>query len=344
MELKERIFNCVNVTGISSQEQGIANYLLNELWALGMDAEVDEVGNVHGRMLCEKENAKTILLEAHMDQIGLMVSGIDDNGYIKFTALGGVDERILCGAEVEIQAKTPVYGVIGACRHTANDNKPIKNPKIDELRIDIGFGRKEAEARVKIGDAIALKDTPQMLLGDKISSIALDNRAGVAAILDSLNRAKSKSLPYHIDVLFSVGEELGLQGTYKCADAIRADAAIAVDVTFGKTPDTKDSIGVFPLGCGAVICRGPNLHYEYTKQLLNLAKEQGIPYEIEVAAASTGTTAWALQTSGCGVPTMLISIPLRYMHTNVETLALCDVQAVSDLLFAAVTGGVLLAE
>ena len=344
MELKERIFNCVNVTGISSQEQRIANYLFNELLALGMDAKIDEIGNVHGRMLCENENAKIILLEAHMDQIGLMVSGIDDNGYIKFCALGGVDERILCGTEVEIQAKTPVYGVIGAFRHIENGEETIKNPKIDELRIDIGFDRKKAEEKVEIGDIIALKDTPQMLLGDKISSKALDNRAGVAAILDSLKRLKGKSLPYHIDVLFSAGEELGLQGAYKCMDDIRADAAIAVDVTFGQTPDTKESIGVFPLGCGAVICRGPNLHYAYTKQLLNLAKKEGISYQIEVASASTGTTAWALQTAGSGIPTMLISIPLRYMHTNVETLSLCDVQAVSDLLFAAVAGGVLLAE
>ena len=340
MELKERIFNCLNPIGISAREQGIAKYLREELFALGIDAKIDESGNVHGRILCEKEDAKTLLLEAHMDQIGLMVSGIDEDGYVKFTALGGVDERILCGAEVEIQSKIPVYGIIGAFRNTSDD----KNPKIDELRIDIGFDHKTAEEKVKIGDVITFKNKPQMLLGNKISAVALDNRAGVAAILHCLERAKNKPLPYHVEVLFSVGEELGLQGAYKGMDDIDADAAIAVDVTFGQTPDTKEETGVFPLGCGAVICRGPNLHYAYTKQLLSLAKKQGIPYEIEVAAASTGTTAWAIQTAGFGVPTMLVSIPLRYMHTNVETVALSDVQAVSDLLMEVVMGGVALAE
>ena len=172
----------------------------------------------------------------------------------------------------------------------------------------------------------------------------MDNRAGIAAVLDCVERIKDKKIPYGIKLLFSVGEELGLQGGYSGTEPEMADGAIVIDVTHGATPDAKDEVGVFPLGCGAVICRGPNLHYSYTKQLIALAQEKQIPYEIEVAAGHSGTTAWAIQTVGTGIPTMLVSIPLRYMHSNLETLALKDVQAVSDLLYEALMGGIALAE
>lgn len=344
MELKERILNCLGITGISSQEQAIAAYLLKELHDLGIMAEIDQNGNVKGNIRSVNENAKTLLIEAHMDQVGLMVSGVDEEGFVKFVSLGGIDARILCGAEVEIHAESPLYGVIGSPYPSENPEQTSPK-KIEEMRIDIGLEGVAAKQRVKVGDIISFKTSPKELLGDKISASAMDNRAGVAAVLDCLKKLQeTENLPYHIKVLFSVGEELGLLGAYTGLEQQIADAAIVVDVTFGQTPDVKEETGVFPLGCGAVICRGPNLHYGYTKQLLSLAKERGIPYDIEVAAGSTGTCAWAIQTAGEGIPSMLISIPLRYMHTNLETLSLHDVQAVSDLLYAAVTGGVQIAE
>ena len=156
----------------------------------------------------------------------------------------------------------------------------------------------------------------------------------------SVERLAKTELIYNIEVVFSTQEELGLHGAFAGIEPGAAEAAIAVDVTHGMTPDSKEEAGVFPLGSGAVICRGPNLHYDYTRQLIKTAEEKSIPYEIEVASGGSGTTAWAIQTIGNGIPVMLISIPLRYMHTNVETLKLSDVKAVSDLIFEAVSGGV----
>ena len=131
-----------------------------------------------------------------------------------------------------------------------------------------------------------------------------------------------------------------MHGAYTGILPNMADAAIAVDVTHGTTPDAKGETNVFDLGCGGVICRGPNLHYEYTKQLIEMSERENIPYEVEVASGGSGTTAWAVQVTGEGIPVMLISIPLRYMHTNVEVLDMADVKAVSDMIYRAVTGGI----
>ncbi len=334
MELKERILACASVCAVSSKEQPVAHYLMEELSKMGVSSYLDASGNLHSEILGNPQG-KTILLEAHMDQIGLMVSGIDQNGYLKFVGVGGIDERMLCGLEVLVDGR--YSGVI-------LPTQKEKTPKIEDLRMDVGLSFEEAKAQIPIGATATMRSCPKLLLGDKISGPAMDNRAGIAAVLDCVERIKEKKIPYGIKFLFSVGEELGLQGGYSGTESGMADGAIVVDVTHGATPDAKDEVGVFPLGCGAVICRGPNLHHSYTKQLIALAQEKQIPYEIEVAAGHSGTTAWAIQTAGTGIPTMLVSIPLRYMHSNLETLALKDVQAVSNLLYEALMGGITLAE
>ncbi|MBO5364159.1 MAG: M20/M25/M40 family metallo-hydrolase [Clostridia bacterium] len=342
-EVKDRIKQLAAQCGLSGAESSVACFLCEELKKLGMLAERDPYGNVYGRFAEKKKGGKTLLLEAHMDQIGLMVSDIGRDGYVKFVNLGGVDQRILPGMEVTIWGSRSVYGIVGAFTRKSKDEEDAKNPKIEEYRIDTGLTEAEVKAAVSVGDFIQLKGATTSLLNEKMSGCAMDNRAGIAAILRCLQRLSDKSSPYEIHVLFSTQEELGLHGAYTGLKGKKIDAAIVVDVTHGTTCDCKEEIGVFPLGCGAVICRGPNFHYEYTKQLISLAKEKNVSHEIEVASAESGTTAWAIQTANGGIPVMLVSIPLRYMHTNVETLALSDVNSVSELLYHAAMGGVVLA-
>ncbi len=337
MNLKEQILTLTGISGISGGEFPVRQYLEERLQKLNMNPEVDENGNLFGTLRCKQKNAKTILLEAHMDRIGFMVSGIENDGSLRFVTVGGVDERILPGLEVLVEGKELCPGVVVLKETKEKD----KNPKCQNFRIETGWNQEETEKRISVGDFIGMVSDSVELLGEKLSGGAMDNRAGIGAVLCCLEQLQGKELPYHLQVLFSTGEETGLQGAYTAN--LSADAAIVIDVTHGMTPDTKEEVGVFPLGSGAVICRGPNLHYDYTKQLLALAKERGIPYAIEVAAGSSGTTAWAIQTANGGIPCMLVSIPLRYMHTNLETLAVSDVQAVSELLVSAVMGGISLA-
>ena len=345
MKLEEQIAELSSQIGLSGSEKPIANYLEKKLKSLSIQTEIDRFGNVHGRMPAAVQPAKTLLLEAHMDQIGLMISGIDDGGYLKFVNLGGVDERILCGMEVKILSAPPCYGVIGAYTPNLEDDekKKRRNAKLEELRIDAGLSAEAARENIRVGSGVVMQAECTKLMDGKLSGMAMDNRAGVAAILECIANLQEEILPYNLEILFSTQEELGLHGAYTGIIPGMADAAIAVDVTHGTTPDSKEETGVFPLGSGAVICRGPNLHYDYTKQLISLARGQGVSHEIEVASGGSGTTAWAIQMIGTGIPVMLVSIPLRYMHTNVETLAVRDVQAVVQLLTAAAKGGVRLA-
>ncbi|MEG2669227.1 MAG: M20/M25/M40 family metallo-hydrolase, partial [Oscillospiraceae bacterium] len=235
-----------------------------------------------------------------------------------------------------------IFGIIAeknTIQNYTTDEKKVKNSKIEELFIDTGYTKKDIEKNIQIGSAVILKSAMKNMLNDKFFGSAMDNRAGIVAILNTLEKLQNKSINYDIYIVFTSQEELGLRGAYTTTFEIMPDYAIAIDVTHGMTPDTKDEIGVFPLGSGAIICRGPNLHYDLTKKIIQIAKENNISHEIEVASGGSGTTAWAIQTVGNGVPVALISIPLRYMHTNVETLSLFDIESVSKLLNKILTGG-----
>ncbi len=328
----------ITVKGISSREEEIAKCLTDKLDEYCDTVSIDMCGNVVGKIFARSSDAKTILLEAHMDQIGLMVTGIDENGFVKFTAVGGVDERVLPSLSVKILGKRILDGVVFTVKGESD-----KNPKTEDLRIDTALSENELKALVNAGDFVVFDSGFSMLTGTAASGSAMDNRAGVASILETLHRLNKKDLKYNICVLFSVEEELGLHGVYTGIKNLSADFAIVVDVTHGSTPDTKDEVGVFPLGSGAVICRGPNFHYDYTKQLIELAKNISVPYDIEVAPGPSGTDAWAIQISDSGIPSTLISIPLKYMHTNVETLDIKDVDAVSELICAVIKGGITIA-
>lgn len=338
----ERITNIISMTenlskthGISSEETDTANYIIGLLSDICDELIVDKSGNVIGKILAEEDNAKTIMLEAHMDQIGLMISRIDDNGFLKFTCVGGVDERILPSADVVILGNEKINGVIFS---TANDKE--KNPEITDLRIDTGLSAEKVKNIVNVGDLAVINGSFLCLNNTICSGAAMDNKAGITAVIDAVLNLDCNKSKYNIILFFSVQEELGLHGVYSGLNNISPDVAIVVDVTHGETSDTKGDTGVFPLGCGAVICKGPNFDFNYSKSLTSLAKEKGIPYAIEVASGPSGTDAWAIQIADKGIPCTLISIPLKYMHTNIETFDVLDVIAVADIITAVLEGGI----
>lgn len=336
-DLKNLMRELTELRGVSSDESVVSERLKSILDSMCDRVIIDSSGNVIGTINAPGGSDKTVMLEAHMDSIGLMVSGITQDGFVKFVNIGGVDERILSAAKVVILGETETEGVI-----FPQEKITDKNPKVEQMCIDTGFDANELKNRIKIGDTIIISNETAQLCGSVISGPAMDNRAGIASILTAVSALDRAKLKYNIAVLFAVEEELGLHGACTGTGIVNPDAAIVVDVTHGTTPDAKDEVGVFPLGAGAIICRGPNFDYEYTKQLLRLAKEKSIPYKIEVASGPSGTDAWVIQISGDGVPSMLVSIPLRYMHTNVETLDLSDVSAVAMLIKAAMEGGLIL--
>lgn len=343
MKITETLTELTKFPGIAGFEEAFAEIVCEKLREYCDDIRITKTGNVVGEIKSKNESAPTIMLEAHLDRIGLIVKSIDENGFVGFGTLGGVDERILPAAEVCILGKQEVFGIVGAKPpHLMSKDEADEGLKIKDMLIDTGLSGDELKALVRIGDPILLKSEFAELSENRVSSAALDNRAGMSVVFDCLERLKGAELPCNLQIAFAKGEELGLQGANTIIGENKPDLAVVLDVTYGRTPDAGKN-GTFPLGCGAVICRGPNLHYEMTKKVIEVAKTKGIPYEIEVASGSSGTNAWAIQVSRGGVPCVLISIPLRYMHTTVETVDLRDMENVSKLLVEIVSGGEVIA-
>lgn len=323
----------VSIAGISGFENDIAEALCKRLEKYCQNIQLTKNRSVLGNLRGAQPGRKTVLIEAHLDRIGLMVSEILEGGFVRFKTLGGVDERIIPASEVYILGKERCFGVIGEVPpHLKGQSaKSDKGVKLDDMVIDTGMDKQTAMSRFSVGDPILLKSEFCDLLDGRVSSAALDNRAGMAAVFECLDAVCDKALPVNVCVAFTVGEELGLQGARTLLSDNLPDLAIVVDVTHGKTPDSETT-DTFALGSGVAICRGPNLHYEITKRIIDLAKAGEIPFEIEVAAGNTGTNAWSLQTLGKGIPCALVSIPLRYMHTTVETVDVDDIKSAGRLL------------
>ncbi len=317
--------------GVSSTENLFCDIIKPYLDSVCDNTDIDKNGNITGFIKADTPDAKTLMFEAHMDRIGLMITDIRENGCLLFTNIGGVDERILPYAEVTVCGKEKLTGIIYPYKY---DDEKLD---IKSFQIDTGHKKEDIEKLVSIGDVVLLSSDFVKLCGKTVSGAAFDNRAGIASVLQAISNIDRSKLKYNICVMFSVEEEVGLHGAF--TSDYEPDAVIVIDVTHGETRDTKGEVGVFPLGCGAVICRGPSLDYDYTNQLISLCKDNDIPYDIEIATGSSGTTAWAFQTQSCGIPSILVSIPLKYMHTNLETLDLDDIESVSRLLSISAEGG-----
>ncbi len=335
--LLKKLTDGIGISGFESDFSGTVKKILDKYCEKTI---IEKSGNVKGFLKPLDKTKKSILIEAHLDRIGLVVSEVLDDGFLKFRTMGGVDERILPASEVYVLGREVCFGVIGEIPpHIKGSSDSLsKAPKISDMLIDTGLSSEEVKKKILVGDPIFLKTEFTELADGKVSSAALDNRAGMASVFECLEQLKNKELPVNVCVAFTVGEEMGLLGSRTLDFESELDLAVVVDVTHGKTHDSQ-SLGTFELGTGPVICRGPNLHYEKTNKIIALAEEKKIPFEVEVAPDNTGTNAWALQTMEMGMPCALVSIPLRYMHTTVETICIEDIKNTARLLSEIVSGG-----
>lgn len=318
--------------GVSGYEKSLSKHVEKLFKRYMKDVEIDKFFNVIAFKKGNGKSGKRIMVTAHMDEIGLMVKSIEDKGFVRFTNIGGIDAKILPAQEVVIHGKRDIYGIIGAKPpHLLKPEEAGRAVKMEDMCIDTGLSIEELKKNVSVGDVITFKVEPISIKNNKISSKCLDNRAGVAALLDIMENLTV--LNHKSDVYFAatVQEEVGLRGAYIAAYNVYPDMAIVIDVCHGDIPDaSKDDI--FPLGKGPAIAIGPNLHRDLTDRIIKLAKEENIPYQIDVEPGNTGTEAWAIQVSRVGIPTLLVSIPLRYMHTTIETLCTDDIKYTGRLI------------
>ncbi|MGZ4175709.1 MAG: M20/M25/M40 family metallo-hydrolase, partial [Solirubrobacteraceae bacterium] len=307
--------------------------------AFSDDVRVDAVGSSMARVP-GTDGGPTLAVIGHIDEIGLIITHIDDKGFLSFIGVGGWDPVILVGQRVTIAARGgDVPGVIGRKPvHLIKSDERDRAPKIKDLHIDIGAkDGDEAREMVRVGDSGVIDVAPVELPNGRLVSRALDNRIGCYVAAEAARLvAADGGAPGDVVALAVTQEETSFAGARTSAFALEPDVAIVVDVIFA-TDQPGIELGPMtkhPLGSGAVIARGTVLHPKVTDLLIDIAEEQEFPFTLESLGRATGTDADAVHASRTGVPTAIVSVPLRYMHSPVELASLADIQVAAELIAA----------
>ena len=326
--MRKLIRKLSDMRGISGFEYRLTDQIADMFKKYCDDVKIDSLGSVIAVKRSNKPNAPKLMIEAHCDEIGLIVTSITDEGYLTFANVGGVDERTLPSTEVTVHGKEDLWGVIGIKPNYLLEQG--KTAKLKELAVDTGLSAEKVKELVAVGDSITLAQSVGRLGKKQFSGKSLDDRASVAAIMRVMKNIKDLDIDIDVYAVAAVQEEVGCRGGKTTAYGINPDMAVAIDVCHGITPDNSDN--AFEVGTGTVLSVGPNLHPKLTDELFAVSKRHGIKVSTDVDGGNTGTDAWEIQVACDGVPTALISIPLKYMHTSVETLAVSDVKATVNLL------------
>ncbi len=330
-DLKNTLSQLCSATGVSGCEKNVSQLCAELLKRYTDKVKIDAFNNVTAEIGEFDPGKPTLLLDAHLDEIGFVVSYITDDGFIKVSACGGIDERILPASQVTVYGRQKLVGVFTSVPpHLQKDHS--KAAQLSDLYIDLGMSGEQVKDMVSLGDIALIENTPEAM-NSLFTSKAVDDRAGVAVILNTLEELSDKNTAFNIQVLFSSKEEVGSQGATTAAFLMNVDYSIAVDVSFGKTfGESSENIGI--MGDGAMIGFSSVLSRELSKALVDTAKEASISYQLEVMPGRTGTNSDVISTSGAGSAACTLSIPIRNMHTPVECVDIADIENTARLLAA----------
>jgi len=327
----------ISVAGLSGHETPVAK-LIEEKWTpLVDDLSRSKLGSIHGLKkgsASGKGSRPSVLIATHMDAIGLMVTRVVD-GFIYVTNVGGIDSRVLPGTPVTVHATKSgedLYGVIAMPpANLLPEGQSSGAIALKYLMIDTGLTAGEVSKRVHIGDRVSFNTEPVEMSGGCVSGHTLDNRGSVAALTICLEELQAKSHHWDVWALASVQEEVTFGGAFTSTYQLRPTIAIAVDMTFGKGTGSNGH-ETFAIGKGVTLGIGPSIHPFLHKRFKEVAERVEIPVKGEAMPEHSSTDADAMQLTAEGIPTMVVSIPLRYMHTPVELVALKDMQRAGRLL------------
>lgn len=332
-DVKAHLRALVEAHGPPGHEDAV-RALLRETWAPLTDSlETDRLGSLIGvkRATHPVEPARRIMLAAHMDEIALMVSGILD-GFLLVQRIGGIDARLMPAQPVLVHGRQPLPGIVAAKPpHLLTPAARAQYTPLGELLIDVGLPPDEVSALVRVGDLVTL-DVPMLdLLGSRVAGKAMDDRACVAAVTFCLHELQGMRHAWDVVAAATVQEERGLLGAKTAAHRVAPDIAIALDVAFGPQPGVDGDASI-EMGGGPGIGVGPNFHLKLYDRIRETAKRHEIKLQDDVLPGNSGTDAWAIQVALEGVPTALLEVPIRSMHSPVETADVRDIERAGRLL------------
>ena len=330
MDLKKFLTEVTAIPGTPGYEKPVAEYIAKVFEPLCDEVTVDHLYDVIAR---KGDKGPKFIICAHEDEIGMVVTDVEEDGSVRFTRTGGVDPRILPAMEVYIQTKEgPLYGVVGSTPpHLSTPEERSKAVSMDALFIDVGMKGEDVKKRVRIGDQIVMKDKAVELADGCMSSKTMDDRACVATMIECAEHLNRMNAPAEVLMVSTSKEEVGSWGATAAAFTLAPDVAIVVDVTHAEGPGTGkwDAVSLNK----PAITTGPNMHPMLTKKLREVAKKNRVEYTLEVCPGGTsGTDASVTTVARGGIPTVLISVPLKYMHTSVEVLSMEVIREVGRLM------------
>lgn len=337
METLAILTKLTEVPGPSGREHVIRQTIEAYWTPLSDETRTDALGN----LIALKQGSgaaprPALMIAAHMDEIGLIITGYEDE-FLRVHTLGGMDRRVLLGLEVIVHGKRDLPGVIGTRPpHVLSPEKRKQMAPWEGIFIDLGLPADKVRDLVQVGDHVTIARPLITLKNDRVAGKAIDNRASVAAVTLTLESLQQQRHLWDVYAVATVQEEVGAAGALTGAYGLRPHLAITLDVTFAQQHDDNGT-GTFELDQGPTIGIGPNFHPHLVRQLKEAARAEEIPYQIEPAPGSSGTDAWRIQIVREGIPSGLLSIPIRYMHQPVETVCLKDIERTARLLTSFIT-------
>lgn len=331
MNIADTMIELCEMSGPAGFETPVAERIADILRPYVDEVRIDPLGSVIGVRRCGQPNAKKLLFDAHIDEIGFIVTGYAD-GFLKFSTLGGMDARLLPASEIMLLTEEPIWGVVAAMPpHLLSADEMDKAIDLDKLYLDVGMTDEEVKKAIPLGTPGVFTSGVRHFGEKMICGKSLDDRACFVSILRALDLLKEETLNCDFYILASTQEEVGMRGATVASFGIAPDYAIAIDVGHAQTPDAKD-IDI-KLGAGVGIDIGPNMNPRMVKRLKSIAEEKGIAHQfVVVPGGMSGTNTSAIQMSQSGVVTALLDLPLKYMHTPYEVIDLDDAEGLAVLL------------
>jgi len=338
MDTVQLLRQLCEAVGLSGHETEVRTIVRGAFEPFCEEVREDALGNLIGLQRGDAGRAPgRIMLAAHMDEIGLIVTEIDQ-GFLRFGTVGGFDARTLPGREVVVHGRRPLRGVVASRPpHVLPPDAANRPLSLDDMYIDVGLPREVVQEIVRPGDLVSVRGPFTELKNEYACGKAMDDRVGVAVVALCLEMLARMRHSWDVFAVATVQEELGLRGAFTSTWHVMPDAGIAIDVGFGRQPGVaeKDAID---LDKGPGLAWGPNIHPVLFQRLKKTAADNEIPVQIEIAPRGTGTDANAIQITRAGVPAALLSVPLRNMHTPVETVCMRDIRRTARLLAVFIAG------
>ncbi len=328
MDVKKLLTEVTALPGVSGQEETVSAYFAEKFRPFVDEVTVDAMYSVIAH---KKGSGPKVMLCAHLDEIALMVTHIEDDGSLRLRNVGGVDPRILPASRVWVHGREKLFGTIGALPpHLMSADDLANNYTLDNLHVDIGMTAEQAKRLVRIGDLVTFDGPSHELLNGQFAAKTLDDRSCVAILLRAAERLQKLVCDADVYFVCSAQEEVGGWGAMTSAFAVEPDLAVVLDVDFANTPTCPPNAAL-PIDA-MIVTHGPYVQPKLNQRLIDCAKAHHVQLNANVAGRSTGTDADDIGLSRGGVPTVLLSLPEKYMHTSVETVDLNTLEEGARLL------------